>query len=90
MVIRNTLTPVRDRLPKAAVRYLRCLISNGLNPVRNRRRSLRLISNGVKLTEARKEIIFRTEFPQEAFLGFKATGISLPPRIISLSKKTKV
>ncbi len=43
----------------------------------------------VKLTEGRKEIIFRTEFPQKAHLAFKAAGVAPPPRIISY-QKTKV
>jgi transposase len=37
----------------------------------------------VKLTEGRKEIVFRTEFPEKAHLAFKATGTAPPPRIIS-------
>jgi transposase len=37
----------------------------------------------VKLTEGRKEIIFRTEFPAKANLAFKAVGVAPPPRILS-------
>jgi hypothetical protein len=37
----------------------------------------------IKLTEGRKEIIFRTEFPDKAHLAFKAIGTAPPPRIIS-------
>jgi len=44
----------------------------------------------VKLTEGRKEIIFRTEFPDKAHLAFKATGIAPPPRIISYQKTQSV
>jgi len=44
----------------------------------------------VKLTEGRKEIIFRTEFPQRAHLAFKAKGIAPPPRIISYQKTQSV
>lgn len=34
----------------------------------------------VKLTEGRKEVIFRTEFPDKAHLAFKATGAAPPPK----------
>jgi len=44
----------------------------------------------VKLTEGRKEIIFRTEFPQKAYLGFKAAGVAPPPRIISYQETPSV
>ncbi|MCM8784603.1 MAG: IS1634 family transposase [Candidatus Omnitrophica bacterium] len=44
----------------------------------------------VKLTEGRKEIIFRTEFPPKANLAFKATGIAPPPRIISYKENPSV
>ena len=44
----------------------------------------------VKLTEGRKEIIFRTEFPTKAHLAFKATGIAPPSRIISYQEKQSV
>lgn len=36
----------------------------------------------VKLTSGRKEIIFRTELPQKAYLAFKAVGSSPPPRVL--------
>lgn len=39
----------------------------------------------VKLTEGNKEIIFRTEFPDNAHLAFKALGVAPPPRIISFT-----
>jgi transposase len=39
----------------------------------------------VKLTEGKKEIIFRTEFPDKAHLAFKALGVAPPPRIISFN-----
>lgn len=39
----------------------------------------------VKLTEGRKEIIFRTEFPEKAHIAFKALGVAPPPRIISFN-----
>jgi len=39
----------------------------------------------VKLTEGKKEIIFRTEFPEKAHLAFKALGVAPPPRIISFN-----
>ena len=41
----------------------------------------------VKLTEGRKEIIFRTEFPDKAHLAFKATATAPPPRIISYQER---
>ena len=44
----------------------------------------------VKLTEGRKEIIFRTEFPQKAYLAFKAVGVAPPPRIISYQESQSV
>ncbi len=44
----------------------------------------------VKLTEGKKEIIFRTEFPQKAHLAFKAAGIAPPPRIISYQESQSV
>lgn len=44
----------------------------------------------VKLTEGRKEIIFRTEFPQKAHLAFKAAGCAPPPRIISFQEAPSV
>jgi transposase len=44
----------------------------------------------VKLTEGRKEIIFRTEFPQRAHLAFKAAGVAPPPRIISYQQSQGV
>jgi len=44
----------------------------------------------VKLTEGRKEIIFRTEFPPKAHLAFKATGIAPPSRIISYQERQTV
>ncbi|MEW6042274.1 MAG: IS1634 family transposase [Elusimicrobiota bacterium] len=37
----------------------------------------------VKLTEGRREIIFRTEFPQKAYVAFKAVGVAPPSRILS-------
>ena len=44
----------------------------------------------VKLTEGRKEIIFRTEFPDKAHLAFKAAGVAPPPRIISYQQSQGV
>jgi hypothetical protein len=44
----------------------------------------------VKLTEGRKEIIFRTEFPAKAHLAFKAAGVAPPPRIISYQQSQGV
>jgi transposase len=44
----------------------------------------------VKLTEGRKEIIFRTEFPDKAHLAFKATAAAPPPRIISYQESESV
>jgi transposase len=44
----------------------------------------------VKLTEGRKEIIFRTEFPDKAHLGFKAVGIAPPSRILSYQESKNV
>ena len=44
----------------------------------------------VKLTEGRKEIIFRTEFPPKAHLAFKAAGVAPPPRIISYQETQSV
>jgi len=44
----------------------------------------------VKLTEGRKEIIFRTEFPDKAHLAFKATATAPPPRIISYQESESV
>jgi transposase len=44
----------------------------------------------VKLTEGRKEIIFRTEFPLKANLAFKAVGVAPPPRIISYQESQSV
>jgi len=44
----------------------------------------------VKLTEGRKEIIFRTEFPDKAHLAFKAAGVASPPRIISYQQSQGV
>lgn len=44
----------------------------------------------VKLTEGRKEIIFRTEFPAKANLAFKAAGIAPPPRILSYQESRSV
>ena len=44
----------------------------------------------VKLTEGRKEIIFRTEFPDKAHLAFKATTAAPPPRIISYQESESV
>ncbi|MBI5196383.1 MAG: IS1634 family transposase [Nitrospirae bacterium] len=44
----------------------------------------------VKLTEGRKEIIFRTEFPNKAHLAFKATGTAPPSRIIAYQIKEKM
>lgn len=44
----------------------------------------------VKLIEGRKEIIFRTEFPDKASLAFKAAGIAPPPRIISYQERQNV
>jgi transposase len=41
----------------------------------------------VKLTEGRKQIIFRTEFPPKAHLAFKAVGVAPPPRIISYQER---
>lgn len=41
----------------------------------------------VKLTEGRQEIVFRTEFPNQAHLAFKATGVAPPPRILSYRKE---
>lgn len=37
----------------------------------------------VQLTEGKKEIIFRTEFPAKAHLAFKALATAPPPRILS-------
>lgn len=36
----------------------------------------------VKLSSGRQEIIFRTELPQNAYLAFKAAGISPPPKVL--------
>jgi len=36
----------------------------------------------VKLTSDRQQIIFRTELPQKAHLGFKATGTAPPKRVL--------
>jgi hypothetical protein len=44
----------------------------------------------VKLSEGRKEIIFRTEFPAKAYLAFKAAGAAPPPRIISYQEVPSV
>jgi transposase len=44
----------------------------------------------VKLTEGRKEIIFRTEFPAKANLAFKAVGVAPPLRIISYQENQSV
>jgi transposase len=44
----------------------------------------------VKLNEGRKEIIFRTEFPNKAHLAFKAAGVAPPPRIISYRESQSV
>jgi transposase len=44
----------------------------------------------VKLTEGRKEIIFRTEFPAKANLAFKAAGVAPPPRILSYQESRSV
>lgn len=44
----------------------------------------------VKLTEGRKEIIFRTEFPTKANLAFKAVGVAPPPRILSYQEPQSV
>jgi transposase len=44
----------------------------------------------VKLTEGRKEIIFRTEFPPKANLAFKAIGVAPPPRILSYQESPSV
>jgi len=44
----------------------------------------------VKLTEGRKEIIFRTEFPPKASLAFKAVGVAPPPRILSYQENRSV
>lgn len=44
----------------------------------------------VKLTEGRKEIIFRTEFPVKANLAFKAVGVAPPPRILSYQESPSV
>lgn len=41
----------------------------------------------VKLTEGKKEIVFRTEFPPKAHLAFKATGCVPPPRIVSYQER---
>jgi transposase len=43
----------------------------------------------VRLTEGRKEIVFRTEFPDKAHLAFKATGTAPPPRIIAYQVREK-
>lgn len=39
----------------------------------------------VKLKEGRKEIIFRTEFPEKAHIGFIACEVAPPPRILSFN-----
>ncbi|MEK6727898.1 MAG: IS1634 family transposase [Candidatus Omnitrophota bacterium] len=44
----------------------------------------------VKLTEGRKEIVFRTEFPAKANLAFKAVGVAPPPRILSYQESKSV
>ena len=44
----------------------------------------------VKLSEGRKQIIFRTEFPPKAHLAFKAAGCAPPPRIISYQESQSV
>jgi len=44
----------------------------------------------VRLTEGRKEIIFRTEFPAKANLAFKATGVAPPSRILSYQESPSV
>jgi transposase len=44
----------------------------------------------VRLTEGRKEIIFRTEFPNKAHLAFKTAGVAPPPRIISYQQSQGV
>jgi transposase len=44
----------------------------------------------VKLTEGRKEIIFRTEFPAKVNLAFKAVGVAPPPRILSYQESKSV
>jgi transposase len=44
----------------------------------------------VKLTEGRKEIVFRTEFPTKANLAFKAIGVAPPPRILSYQESPSV
>jgi transposase len=44
----------------------------------------------VKLTEGRKEIIFRTEFPAKANLAFKALGVAPPLRILSYQESPSV
>jgi len=44
----------------------------------------------VKLTEGRKEIIFRTEFPVKANLAFKTTGVAPPERILSYQESKSV
>lgn len=44
----------------------------------------------VKLSEGRKEITFRTEFPTKANLAFKAVGVAPPPRILSYQESKSV
>jgi transposase len=44
----------------------------------------------VKLTEGRKEIIFRSEFPDKANLAFKAVGIAPPARILAYQETQSV
>ena len=44
----------------------------------------------VKLTSGKDEIIFRTEFQDEAHLAFKALALAPPPRILSHIKGQSV
>jgi transposase len=44
----------------------------------------------VKLTSGKDEIIFRTEFPEKAYLAFKALNLAPPPRILVYNKSKDV
>ncbi len=41
----------------------------------------------VKLSSGPQEIIFRSEFPDKAYLAFKALSLAPPPRILHYKKK---
>ena len=44
----------------------------------------------VKLTSGKDEIIFRTEFPDKAYLAFKALNLAPPPRILVYNKSKNI